>query len=224
MDGKISEIIDNVLDTDDYLINNKQENINSINSWTQLTYLDKNLFQKDNLPSPIEDKKEKETKESKDEINNSINNNVVNNNSINVINEINDKKEKKEKKILNENLFKGKGFRTNMDFFLKNNSETLSLSGINDISSLAEYPNVFTCIQPRPGTNRYKKANKSKNDSFYNSFYSTNSNNKMKDINNLNISTQSTMGKKNLPKIKNQIEERKNPINKVVISAKNKNK
>ena len=83
----ISEIIDNVLDTDDYLNNNKQENINSINSWNELTYLDKNLFKKDKLPSPIEDEKEKESKIEKNF--NSINNN---NNSINIIN---DKKEKK---------------------------------------------------------------------------------------------------------------------------------
>ena len=215
MDGKISEIIDNVLDTDDYLNNNKQKNINSINSWNELTYLDKNLFKKDKLPSPIEDEKEKESKIEKNF--NSINNN---NNSINIIND------KKEKKILNENLFKGKGFRTNIDFFLKTNSETLSLSGITDISSLAEHPNVFSCTQPRPGTNRYKKANKSNNDSFYNSFYNTNintNNNKIKNINNMNMST-SSINRKNLPKIKNQIEERKIPVNKVVISAKNKNK
>ena len=204
MDGKISEIIDNVLDTDDYLNNNKQGNINSVNSWDDLTYMNKDLFKKDNLPSPIEDDKETEEKKQ-----NSINNN---NNSINII------KDKKEKKILNENLFKGKGFRTNMDFFLKNNSETLSLSGITDVSSLAEYPNVFTCAQPRPGTNRYKKANKS-NNTFYNSFY--NSNSKNKNINIMNLS-QSSMNKKNLPKIKNQIEERKIPTNKVVISAKSK--
>lgn len=215
MDGKISEIIDNVLDTDDYLNNNKQENINSINSWNELTYLDKNLFKKDKLLSPIEDEKEKESKIEKNF--NSINNN---NNSINIIND------KKEKKILNENLFKGKGFRTNIDFFLKTNSETLSLSGITDISSLAEHPNIFSCTQPRPGTNRYKKANKSNNDSFYNSFYNTNNNtnnNKIKNINNMNMST-SSINRKNLPKIKNQIEERKIPVNKVVISAKNKNK
>ena len=214
MDGKISEIIDNVLDVDDYLNNNKQENINSINSWNQLTYLDSNLFKKgqdknkdnDKLPSPIEDEKKVE----KDKIDN--------NNSINIIND------KKEKKILNENLFKGKGFRTNIDFFLKTNSETLSLSGITDISSLTERPNVFSCTQPRPGTNRYKKANKTNNDSFYNSFYNTNRNNSSKknmNINNMNIST-SSMNRKNLPKIKNQIEERKIPVNKTVISAKNK--
>ena len=175
MDGKISEIIDNVLDTDDYLNNNKQGNINSVNSWDDLTYMNKDLFKKDNLPSPIEDDKETEEKKQ-----NSINNN--NNNSINII------KDKKEKKILNENLFKGKGFRTNMDFFLKNNSETLSLSGITDVSSLAEYPNVFTCAQPRLGTNRYKKANKS-NNTFYNSFY--NSNSKNKNINIMNLSQSS---------------------------------
>ena len=212
MDGKISEIIDNVLDTDDYFNNNKQENINSINSWNQLTYLDKDLFKKDKdkekdinkLPSPIEDEKEKEEKD--------------NINSINIIND------KKEKKILNENLFKGKGFRTNMDFFLKTNSETLSLSGITDISSLTERPNVFSCTQPRPGTNRYKKANKTKNDTFYNSFYNSSRNNSSKpNVNGMNIST-SSMNRKNLPKIKNQIEERKIPVNKTVISAKNKNK
>ena len=31
MDGKISEIIDNVLDSDGYLNNNKAEDINSVN-------------------------------------------------------------------------------------------------------------------------------------------------------------------------------------------------
>ena len=86
MDGKISEIIDNVLDTDDYLNNNKQGNINSVNSWDDLTYMNKDLFKKDNLPSLIEDEKEKEEKKQ-----NSINNN----NSINIIK---DKKEKKNNK------------------------------------------------------------------------------------------------------------------------------
>ena len=213
MDGKISEIIDNVLDTDDFLNKNKTDDINSVNSWNELTYLDKNIFKKDKdkdkLPSPINDDKIKE-KYKKKEIN-------KNDEPINKI------IEKKEKKILNENLFKGKGFRTNMDFFLKTNSENLSLSGITDITSLADYPNVFSCTNPRVGTNRYKKANKS-NDTFYNSFYSTNNNKKMNNINNnMNLSS-SSFNRKNLPKIKNQIEERKIPINKVVISAKNKNK
>ena len=218
MDGKISEIIDNVLDTDDYFNNNKQEDINSINSWNEITYLDKNLFkkekEKDKLPSPVpvpvplEDEKVKENDKK-----------IKNINSINIIND------KKEKKILNENLFKGKGFRTNIDFFLKTNSETLSLSGITDISSLAEHPNVFNCTQPRPGTNRFKKAKKA-NDTFYNSFYNNISNNSMdgkNNINNMNMST-SSINRRNLPKIKNQIEERKIPVNKVIISAKNKNK
>ena len=214
MEGKISEIIDNVLDTDDYLNNNKQENINSINSWNQLTYLDKSVFKnnRDKLPSSIEDEKVKE--KNKNEENTKYETNI---NSINVTNN------KNEKKILNENLFKGKGFRTNIDFFLKTNSETLSLSGITDISSLADHPNIFNCNCPRVGTNRYKKANKNKNDTFYNSFYSTNNNKKNNIINNMNVST-SSMNRRNLPKIKNQIEERKFPINKVIISAKNKNK
>ena len=221
MDGKISEIIDNVLDTDDYFNNNKQEDINSVNSWNEITYLDKNLFkkekekEKDILPSPLplEDEKVKENNIKK-------NNNCKNEKNINSINIINDKKEKK---ILNENLFKGKGFRTNIDFFLKTNSENLSLSGITDIPSLAEHPNIFNCSQPRPGTNRYKKAKKAKNDTFYNSFYNNNSNNNMDSKNNMNLST-SSINRRNLPKIKNQIEERKIPVNKVIISAKNKNK
>ena len=208
MDGKVSEIIDNVLDTDDYNINtNTQESFNSTNSWTKLTYLDNKLVKKEvnkiNLPSPIEAEKEENN----------------NNNSIN-INLNNNKKEGK--KILNENLFKGKGFRTNIDFFLKNNSENLSLSGITDITTLAEYPNVFTCTMLRPGTNRYKKANKS--NMFYNSFYGKENpikkENKNNKINNINTMGQS-LNKKTLPKIKNnQIEERKNTGNKIY---KNKN-
>ena len=212
MDGKISEIIDNVLDTDDYINSNTQESFNSANSWNKLTYLDNNkLFKKDKdkinndnniLPSPIESEKI-ENESNKNEINININN--TNN---------------EPKKILNENLFKGKGFRTNIDFFLKNNSENLSLSGINDISSLAEYPNVFTCAMPRPGTNRYKKANKT--NLFYNSFYGKES----KGIFGNNINNKNHLGnsvnKKTLPKIKNnQIEERKNPGNKI---KKNKTK
>ena len=210
MDGKVSEIIDNVLDTDDYNINtNTQESFNSANSWTKLTYLDNKLLKKEplknniNLPSPIESEKEEKT-----------------NSNINSIN-INDKKE--EKKILNENLFKGKGFRTNIDFFLKNNSENLSLSGITDITSLSEYPNVFTCNMPRPGTNRYKKANKS--NMFYNSFYGKDNLNNNKNIKekketknnkNYNNNLGQNINKKTLPKIKNnQIEERKNTGNKV---------
>ena len=211
MDGKISEIIDNVLDTDDYINSNTQESFNSANSWNKLTYLDNNkLFKKDKdkdksnnnhkLPSPIESEK----------IENDSNKNEININKIN----------NEPKKILNENLFKGKGFRTNIDFFLKNNSENLSLSGINDISSLAEYPNVFTCAMPRPGTNRYKKANKT--NLFYNSFYGKES----KEIFGNNINNKNNLGnsinKKTLPKIKNnQIEERKNPGNKI---KKNKTK
>ena len=215
MEGKISEIIDNVLDTDDYLNNNKLENINSINCWNKLTYLDNDSFNKNKiiLPSPLENEKNKEKDNNLKESQNSIN--------INSINIVNDKKEIKEKKILNENLFKGKGFRTNIDFFLKNNSETLSLSGITDASSLAEHPNVFNCSQPRQGTNRYKKAIKNKNDSFYNSFYNIKYSNKINDKYNMNLST-SSINRKNLPKIKKQIEERKIPINKVIISPKNK--
>ena len=199
MDGKISEIIDNVLDTDDYINSNTQESFNSANSWNKLTYLDNNkLFKKDKvksnnnkLSSPIESEK----------IENDSNKNEININKIN----------NEPKKVLNENLFKGKGFRTNIDFFLKNNSENLSLSGINDITSLAEYPNVYTCSNPRPGTNRYKKANKS--NLFYNSFYGKES--KEKEVNNKNKITSKghSLNKKTLPKIKNnQIEERKNPV------------
>ena len=204
MDGKISEIIDNVLDTDDYINSNTQESFNSANSWNKLTYLDNNkLFKKDKdksnnnkLSSPIESEK----------IENDSNKNEININKIN----------NEPKKVLNENLFKGKGFRTNIDFFLKNNSENLSLSGITDITTLAEHPNVFTCSMPRPGTNRYKKANKS--NLFYNSFYGKDSRNKngnsFDNINKINNDINKSFNKKTLPKIKNnQKEERKNPGN-----------
>ena len=204
MDGKISEIIDNVLDTDDYINSNTQESFNSANSWNKLTYLDNNkLFKKDKdksnnnkLSFPIESEK----------IENDSNKNEININKIN----------NEPKKVLNENLFKGKGFRTNIDFFLKNNSENLSLSGITDITTLAEHPNVFTCSMPRPGTNRYKKANKS--NLFYNSFYGKDSRNKngnsFDNINKINNDINKSFNKKNLPKIKNnQKEERKNPGN-----------
>ena len=208
MDGKISEIIDNMIDTDDYINPNTQESFNSANSWNKLTYLDNNkLFKKDkenNLPSPIEIEQEE----------NISNKNTINNININV--------HKENKKILNENLFKGQGFRTNMDFFLKNNSENLSLSGINDITSLAEYPNVFTCSNPRPGTNRYKKANKS--NLFCNSFYGKENNDKsVINKNKINYKGHS-LNKKTLPKIKNiQIEERKNPgLKNKQIKTKNK--
>ena len=204
MDGKISEIIDNVLDTDDYINSNTQESFNSANSWNKLTYLDNNkLFKKDKdksnnnkLSSPIESEK----------IENDSNKNEININKIN----------NEPKKVLNENLFKGKGFRTNIDFFLKNNSENLSLSGITDITTLAEHPNVFTCSMPRPGTNRYKKANKS--NLFYNSFYGKDSRNKngnsFDNINKINSDINKSFNKKTLPRIKNnQKEERKNPGN-----------
>ena len=191
MDGKISEIIDNVLDVDDLIDNNKKDNINSVNSWNQLTYLDANSLKK---PKPQIEEDKKETLETP--------------------NKINEIPPKKETKILNENLFKNKGFRSNIDTFLKSNEETLSLSGISDITSLSEYPNVFKCVKPRPGTKRYKRANKTFNESFYN-----NSNNNT--VYNPSL-TQSSIGKRTLPKIKNQVEERKNGIKKSVISAKDK--
>ena len=48
MEEKKKWIIDNVLDTDDYINQkNTQESFNSTNSWNKLTYLDDNkLFKK----------------------------------------------------------------------------------------------------------------------------------------------------------------------------------
>ena len=77
MEGKVSEIIDNVIDTDDYINPNTQESFNSANSWNKLTYLDNNnkIFKKEKeknkLPSPIEVEKE-ENNSNKNEINNII--------------------------------------------------------------------------------------------------------------------------------------------------------
>ena len=66
-------------------------------------------------------------------------------------------------KILNEDLFKGKGFRTNKESFLKEQEDLLNKSGISDISVLTTLPNVYTCAIPRPGTSRFKGAVKSSN-------------------------------------------------------------
>ena len=204
MDGKVSEIIDNVIDTDDFINSNIEESFNSANSWNKLTYLDNNkIFKKNKDKNVAYSPKESEKNENQSNIN------IIS--GCNIINE--------EKKILNENLFKGKGFRTNIDFFLKNNSENLSLSGITDINSLSEYPNVFTCFNPRPGTNRYKKANKS---NLFNSFYGKESFEKIGNNINKTKNKGQSLNKKTLPKIKNnQIEERKNPGNKI---KKNKTK
>ena len=207
MDGKISEIIDNVLDTDDYINSNTQESFNSANSWNKLTYMDNNKLFKKEKEKHIDNPQSQNESEKVDNNPNKI---TINNYNIN----------NEPKKILNENLFKGKGFRTNLDFFLKNNSENLSLSGINDISSLAEYPNVFTCAVPRPGTNRFKKANKS--NSFYKSFYGKESKGIIFDNVNTKNNLSQSLNKKTLPKIKkNNIEERKNTGNKI---KKNKTK
>ena len=207
MDGKISEIIDNVLDTDDYINSNTQESFNSANSWNKLTYMDNNKLFKKEKEKHIDNPQSKNESEKVDN-----NQNKISINNYNINNE--------PKKILNENLFKGKGFRTNLDFFLKNNSENLSLSGINDITSLAEYPNVFTCAVPRPGTNRFKKANKS--NSFYKSFYGKESKGIIFDNVNTKNNLSQSLNKKTLPKIKkNNIEERKNTGNKI---KKNKTK
>ena len=207
MDGKISEIIDNVLDTDDYINSNTQESFNSANSWNKLTYMDNNKLFKKEKEKHIDNPQSQNESEKVDN-----NQNKISINNYNINNE--------PKKILNENLFKGKGFRTNLDFFLKNNSENLSLSGINDISSLAEYPNVFTCAVPRPGTNRFKKANKS--NSFYKSFYGKESKGIIFDNVNTKNNLSQSLNKKTLPKIKkNNIEERKNTGNKI---KKNKTK
>ena len=93
MDGKISEIIDNVLDTDDYINSNTQESFNSANSWNKLTYMDNNkLFKK-------EKEKHKDNPQSQNEsekVDNNPNKITINNYNIN----------NEPKKILNEKAAK----------------------------------------------------------------------------------------------------------------------
>ena len=64
---------------------------------------------------------------------------------------------------MNENLFIGKGFRTNKEEFLRQQEDLLNKSGISDISVLSTMPNVYSCAIPRPNTSRYKGAVKSNN-------------------------------------------------------------
>ena len=108
--GSISEMIDNVLDEEDYV--NQEQKFRKTSDWKNTSY------------------------------------------------KIN---ESEDSKILNEDLFKGKGFRTNKESFLKEQEDLLNKSGISDISVLTTLPNVYTCAIPRPGTSRFKGAVKSSN-------------------------------------------------------------
>ena len=137
--GSISEMIDNVLDEEDYV--NQEQKFRKTSDW-------KNTSMK---ISESEDSKNQEIFQTGIQITNK-------NNSQNKNNE-----NKEDSKILNEDLFKGKGFRTNKESFLKDQEDLLNKSGISDISVLTTLPNVYTCAIPRPGTSRFRGAVKSSN-------------------------------------------------------------
>ena len=132
--GSISEMIDNVLDEEDYL--NQEQLLRKTSDWKNTSF----------KIGESEDSKNQEIFQT------AIQKSYKKN-----------KEDKKEIKILNENLFKGKGFRTNKEEFLRQQEDLLNKSGISDISVLSTMPNVYSCAIPRPNTSRYKGAVKSKN-------------------------------------------------------------
>ena len=138
--GSISEMIDNVLDEEDYV--NQEQKFRKTSDWKNTSY----------KINESEDSKNQEIFQTGIQITNK-------NNSQNKNNENNTE----DSKILNEDLFKGKGFRTNKESFLKEQEDLLNKSGISDISVLTTLPNVYTCAIPRPGTSRFKGAVKSSN-------------------------------------------------------------
>ena len=138
--GSISEMIDNVLDEEDYV--NQEQKFRKTSDWKNTSY----------KINESEDSKNQEIFQTGIQIKNK-------NNSQNKNNENNTE----DSKILNEDLFKGKGFRTNKESFLKEQEDLLNKSGISDISVLTTLPNVYTCAIPRPGTSRYKGAVKTSN-------------------------------------------------------------
>ena len=132
--GSISEMIDNVLDEEDYL--NQEQLLRKTTDWKNTSF----------KIGELEDSKNQEIFQT------AIQTSYKKN-----------KEDKKEIKILNENLFKGKGFRTNKEEFLRQQEDLLNKSGISDISVLSTMPNVYSCAIPRPNTSRYKGAVKSNN-------------------------------------------------------------
>lgn len=132
--GSISEMIDNVLDEEDYL--NQEQLLRKTSDWKNTSF----------KIGESEDSKNQEIFQT------AIQTSYKKN-----------KEDKKEIKILNENLFKGKGFRTNKEEFLRQQEDLLNKSGISDISVLSTMPNVYSCAIPRPNTSRYKGAVKSNN-------------------------------------------------------------
>ena len=138
--GSISEMIDNVLDEEDYV--NQEQKFRKTSDWKNTSY----------KINESEDSKNQEIFQTGIQIKNK-------NNSQNKNNENNTE----DSKILNEDLFKGKGFRTNKESFLKEQEDLLNKSGISDISVLTTLPNVYTCAIPRPGTSRFRGAVKSSN-------------------------------------------------------------
>ncbi len=132
--GSISEMIDNVLDEEDYL--NQEQLLRKTTDWKNTSF----------KIGELEDSKNQEIFQT------GIKTSYKKN-----------KEDNKEIKIVNENLFKGKGFRTNKEEFLRQQEDLLNKSGISDISVLSTMPNVYSCAIPRPNTSRYKGAVKTNN-------------------------------------------------------------
>ena len=140
--GSISEMIDNVLDEEDYV--NQEQLLRKTSDWKNSSF----------KIGELEDSKNQEIFQTEIQIYNKKNKDENKNNE-------NKNNENKERKIMNENLFIGKGFRTNKEEFLRQQEDLLNKSGISDISVLSTLPNVYSCAIPRPNTSRYKGAVKS---------------------------------------------------------------
>jgi len=152
--GNFTEIIDSVLDEEENI--NQEMKFRKTTDWKNLNYkINKN---NNSINYDFENQKNSEeenillTELKTIKIPNN-NNNINTNQSIKIENN----------KIMNENLFKGKGFRSNKEEFFENQKDLLNTSGITDISMLSTTPNVYQCAIPRPGTSRYKRATKTVN-------------------------------------------------------------
>ena len=156
--GNFTEIIDSVLDEEENF--NQEMKFRKTTDWKNLNYkINKN---NNSINYDFENQKNSEednillTELKTIKLSNNNNNNNIKNLSQSI-------KIDENNKILNENLFKGKGFRSNREEFFENQKDLLNTSGITDISTLSTTPNVYQCAIPRPGTSRYKRATKTVN-------------------------------------------------------------
>lgn len=153
--GNFTEIIDSVLDEEENF--NQEMKFRKTTDWKNLNY----KINKNNNSINYDFENQKNSEEENILLTELKTIKISNNN--NNIKNINQSMKIENNKIMNENLFKGKGFRSNKDEFFENQKDLLNTSGITDISILSTTPNVYQCAIPRSGTSRYKRATKTVN-------------------------------------------------------------